>query len=88
MSEISYHQPLVWIKISKAASLLRRLELRLSEFEFDFEQRLVEYQYDIKHRSGNSHTNADSMSRLPSLNACDVSINDVQSYGSLSLDLV
>jgi len=59
------HQPLTWLKNSKSSSLLRRWELRIGEFDIEFEQRLSEFNYDISHRAGRSHANADAMSRIP-----------------------
>ena len=61
----TYHKPLTWLKSSRPNSLLRRWELRISEFDFDSEQRLEEYEFDVEHRAGRSHGNADALSRRP-----------------------
>ena len=53
------------MKSSRPNSLLRRWELRISEFDFDSEQRLEEYEFDVEHRAGRSHGNADALSRRP-----------------------
>ena len=59
------HKPLTWLKSSRPNSLLRRWELRISEFDFDSEQRLEEYEFDVEHCAGWSHGNLDALSRRP-----------------------
>jgi len=70
------HKPLTWIKSAKPTSLLHRWQLRISEFDFDCEDRLDTFDFSIEHRSGTSHRNADALSRFPLPNepVCEVNV--------------
>jgi hypothetical protein len=64
------HSALQWIRKCRGAKgVLGRWNTILDEFPFDVVSRMEEYDFEIKHRPGEQHANADALSRRPGRDA-------------------
>jgi hypothetical protein len=64
------HSALQWIRKCRGAKgVLGRWNTILDEFPFDVVSRMEEYDFEIKHRPGEQHGNADALSRRPKRNS-------------------
>ncbi len=77
------HSALTYLQNNRSnSSLLERWQTKIDNFTFSLLERMPEYNFEIVHRQGKRHGNADALSRKPQIKAEESSVNSVDNMVS------